>query len=59
MLDPDFIAASFEDEQIIIIDDANSLKNYLWSNNWKDYNILLMSSGNFSGIDFQEFIQTL
>ena len=59
MLDPDFIAQSFGDDQIIIFNDKNNLTSFLCSGDWKGYNILLMSSGNFSGIDFQEFIHTL
>ena len=59
MLDPDFVAKSFGDDQIIIFNDRNRLEDFLSSGNWKGCNILLMSSGNFCDIDFQKLIHTL
>ncbi len=59
MLDPDFISKSFGDNRIKIFNDSNRLKDFLCSGNWQGYNILLMSSGNFSGIDFQQIIKFL
>jgi UDP-N-acetylmuramate: L-alanyl-gamma-D-glutamyl-meso-diaminopimelate ligase len=59
MLDPGFIVKSFGDDQIKIFNDSKRLKDFLCSGNWQDYNILLMSSGNFSGVDFREITKSL
>jgi UDP-N-acetylmuramate: L-alanyl-gamma-D-glutamyl-meso-diaminopimelate ligase len=59
MLDPDFIKKAFGDDQIAVFNEKNSLENFLYTDDWKGYTILLMSSGNFSGIDFQKFLKTL
>ena len=53
------IKESFNDQTIHVFNDANVLKNFLFSGEWKGFTILLMSSGNFSGINFQDFINTL
>ncbi|MBN2215525.1 MAG: peptidoglycan synthetase [Bacteroidales bacterium] len=59
MLDTEYIKESFGDSRIIIFNDRKSFKDFLCSGDWNGYNILLMSSGNFSDIDFQEIIDTI
>ena len=44
MLDPDFIAQSFGDAQIIVFNDKNSFRSFLYSGELKGYNKLLISS---------------
>ena len=45
------IQAAFGDQDIVFFDDRVSLENYLKSLYFKDTNLLLMSSGNFGGMD--------
>jgi UDP-N-acetylmuramate: L-alanyl-gamma-D-glutamyl-meso-diaminopimelate ligase len=59
MLNDEFIARAFGDHPIIIFNDKKKFTDFLFSGDWNGYNILLMSSGNFSNIDFQKFISTL
>ncbi len=40
---------------VMIFTDTESLKKFLLSQNFKNANILMMSSGNFNGIDFVNF----
>ncbi|MBA3648399.1 MAG: peptidoglycan synthetase [Chitinophagales bacterium] len=52
--DPDFVRESFGDSSIQVITDTNVLDEYLRSVKWKKSNLLMMSSGNFGGLDFKE-----
>lgn len=45
------VQTSFDDFNIKFFNEANVLEAYLRSQNFKDTNLLLMSSGNFGGID--------
>jgi len=45
------VKTSFNDDAIVFINDATELKMYLKKLNFKDCNLLLMSSGNFGGMD--------
>lgn len=45
------VKTSFNDDSIVFINDAAELKNYLKQLNLKNTNLLLMSSGNFGGLD--------
>ena len=51
------IFESFGREDLIVFDDSKKLKNYINSLNWNDKNLLMMSSGNFDEIDFQDLIR--
>ncbi len=44
---------------IKVFTDTQVLQNYLLNKNWVDTNLLLMSSGNFNGIDLDTFGQKL
>lgn len=48
------IKDNFNNQDILVRTDAESLEHYLKGLNWDDANLLLMSSGNFGGIDQQE-----
>ena len=51
------IFKSFCRKDLIVFDDSKKLKNYINSLNWNNKNLLMMSSGNFDEIDFQDLIR--
>ena len=51
------IFKSFGREDLIVFDDSKKLKNYINSLKWNNKNLLMMSSGNFDEIDFQDLIR--
>ncbi len=48
------IAKAFEREDLIIYTNPREFKEYLFSQNLNDTALLLMSSGNYGGLDFDE-----
>ncbi len=48
------IAQSFERDDLIIYTNATDFKNFLFSQNFEDSALLLMSSGNYGGLNFDE-----
>ncbi|GAA0747333.1 UDP-N-acetylmuramate--L-alanine ligase [Gaetbulibacter jejuensis] len=46
------IAKAFERDDLIIYTNPDDFKNYLFSQDFKDKALLLMSSGNYGGLDF-------
>ncbi|MEO5675461.1 MAG: Mur ligase family protein [Chitinophagales bacterium] len=48
------IKKSFGDEAISVFTDCFSLRSFLESFHWENKNLLLMSSGNFDGLDLNE-----
>lgn len=48
------IAKAFERDDLIIYTNPDDFKNYLYSQDFKDKALLLMSSGNYGGLDFDE-----
>ncbi len=53
-LSEEFVKESFGGN-VIIFTDAEKLQQYLKSQNFENTNLLMMSSGNFNGIDFVKF----
>ncbi|MEO6166232.1 MAG: Mur ligase family protein [Chitinophagales bacterium] len=53
-LSPALIRSSFGDESIIVFTGKDELRQFLMSQSWKNANLLLMSSGNFGGLDLKE-----
>ena len=45
---------AFGDEKILVYTDSQKLLNDLKNKNWEDKNLLMMSSGNFDGINLKE-----
>lgn len=56
---PEMVKEAFGGKNITVFTDAEILKSILLAQNWKNKNLLLMSSGNFSGINFKEFAQQI
>ncbi len=48
------IASAFERDDLIIFTNPNEFKEFLFSENLKETALLLMSSGNYGGLDFEE-----
>lgn len=48
------IADAFERDDLIIYTNPDDFKNYLFSQNFDNKTLLLMSSGNYGGLDFDE-----
>jgi UDP-N-acetylmuramate: L-alanyl-gamma-D-glutamyl-meso-diaminopimelate ligase len=53
-LEADWIVSAFGRPDLVIITDKNELKSILLSEVVSRYNILLMTSGNFNGLDYSE-----
>ncbi len=47
------IRSAFANPRIEVFDDAGKLQEFLLAQNWHDKNLLMMSSGNFGGIDLR------
>ena len=45
---------SFEREDLLIFTDPSNFKNFLFNKNFEDTSLLLMSSGDYGGLDFNE-----
>ena len=52
----DQIRNSFSKENLLIFKKSEELKLFLRSINWKEKNLLMMSSGDFNGINFETLI---
>ncbi len=48
------IAAAFQREDLIIYTNPDEFKTFLFSQEFNDTSLLLMSSGNYGGLDFEE-----
>ena len=55
MLSPDDIRQSFRKEGLLVFSDADQFQKYLLGEKWENSNLLLMSSGNFDGLQVKEF----
>ena len=48
------IANAFQRDDLIIYTNPDDFKQFLFSQNFDDKALLLMSSGNYGGLDFDE-----
>ncbi len=53
------VLTAFANPRLRIYSDSVELKKYLTSIEWKNKNLLMMSSGNFDGISFENILQSL
>jgi len=53
------VKKSFNNSDLIVYTDSRKLSNDLLKMNMENSNLLLMSSGNFDGIDFKEFAKKI
>ncbi len=50
---------AFKRDDLLVITDSNSLVDWLNNQDWKDQNLLLMSSGNFGGLNLEHLATEL
>ena len=53
------VLAAFGGENVKVFTEAEELVVYLKNKNWKESNLLMMSSGNFNGMDLQKFAKEI
>ncbi len=53
-LDPEKVRKSFDNKNIKVYTSSEVLMSDILAKDWTDKNLLLMSSGNFDGVDFKE-----
>ncbi len=53
------VKQAFKRDDLIIFTDSKELQKYLRAQDYSDYNLLLMSSGNYDGIDVDNFAKEL
>jgi UDP-N-acetylmuramate: L-alanyl-gamma-D-glutamyl-meso-diaminopimelate ligase len=58
-LSPADIHAAFAQPQINVFDDAAKLQKFLLDQTWKNKNLLMMSSGNFGGINVKDIAEKI
>lgn len=59
MLSPEDIIHSFQKDGLRVFSDSNKFQEYLLHEKWDNSNLLLMSSGNYDGLNVKEFAQIL
>lgn len=55
----EMVAAAFATSNVKVYTDSSLITDYLRSKNWDNSNLLLMSSGNFHGVDLDAFAKEL
>lgn len=58
-LDPAYVKECFASDNVEVITETEVISRHLKSTDWKGKNLLLMTSGNFGGIDLDAFAQEL
>ena len=56
---PEMVAEAFGTPNVKVFTDADQITSLLRKKDWKDANLLLMSSGNFHGVDLDAFCKEL
>ncbi len=59
VLEDSFVKESFANEDLHIFTDKDSLQQFLLNRTWKSSNLLLMTSGNFAGMDVEDVAKTV
>lgn len=49
------VKQAFVNEQLMVFTDSEEMQRYLLSRQWKNSNLLMMSSGNFGGVKVDDF----
>ena len=56
---PEQVHKAFNRRDLKVFTKSNDVTNYLKSLNWKNKVLLMMSSGNFDGVDFNNLAKEL
>lgn len=57
MLSPSDIKEGFAQENLIVLNDIVALEQYILERDWSKTNLLMMSSGNFDGLNVKKFAE--
>jgi UDP-N-acetylmuramate: L-alanyl-gamma-D-glutamyl-meso-diaminopimelate ligase len=58
-IDPEMVKNCFGSSRIKVFTDSQQLVDTLKGIEWDNKNLLIMTSGNFSGVNLQEFAKTI
>lgn len=58
-LDPAVVEKGFDKKGLVVINDKNKLQEWLQNQDYKNANLLLMSSGNYDGLDILTFAKEI
>jgi len=58
-LDPETVKKGFENPKLLVISSAQELSGWLKNQRYENSNLLLMSSGNFDGLDIATFVKEI
>ncbi|MDH7461360.1 Mur ligase family protein [Chitinophagaceae bacterium 26-R-25] len=58
-LDPSVVEKGFDKKGLVVINDKNKLQEWLQKQDYKNANLLLMSSGNYDGLDILTFAKEI
>jgi UDP-N-acetylmuramate: L-alanyl-gamma-D-glutamyl-meso-diaminopimelate ligase len=58
-LEQSFVKNAFNDKRLNIFTDRNSLEAFLLKQEWKNTNLLLMTSGNYAGMNIDELAKKI
>jgi UDP-N-acetylmuramate: L-alanyl-gamma-D-glutamyl-meso-diaminopimelate ligase len=58
-LDPAVVEQGFDKKGLVVINDKNKLQEWLKKQDYKNANLLLMSSGNYDGLDILTFAKEI
>ena len=53
------IKDAFNNQKTMVFTDESKLEQYLTSFSWQNMNLVLMSSGNFNGLNLSQLVQKL
>jgi len=53
------IRFAFDENRLVIFNDAENLNTFLIDQNWENKNLLMMSSGNFDGMNLEKLVQKI
>jgi UDP-N-acetylmuramate: L-alanyl-gamma-D-glutamyl-meso-diaminopimelate ligase len=56
---PEDIKVHFNNPNLHVFTDNDSLKDFLLARRWRSSNLLMMSSGTFNGLDFNELAKSI
>lgn len=59
VLEESFVKNAFDDERLNIFTDRDSLQNFLLKQNWSRKNLLLMTSGNYAGMNLDNLTKEI
>ena len=59
MISPDEVRKGFAREDLLVFTDSQELQDFLLSLDYRDKNLLIMTSGNLDGVDLKAFAERI